>query len=237
VALILGGAIVVFVLLLVTVPSLIPRSFYIPAGSMQPTLEIDDHIMVDTSAYGWSRYSLRFGLSGLLPPGKGRLFGRLPRRGDVIVFRHPDPRQRESLVKRVIGLPGDRVQMKSGRLYINGAIVPREPVKQVAYRDYHGEIQTPMLYEETLPGGKRYAIYERSDDGPLDDTIVYTVPEGELFVLGDNRDASADSRVPGMGYVPAENIIGKAVKVLFTLNRCRPEEGLSCPENRTPRGL
>jgi signal peptidase I len=224
----LVGAFIVYLL----ITTVLFRSFYIPSGSMEPTLEVSDHVIVLNFVYGWSRHSLQLGLGNLLPPSKGRLFGRMPNRGDVIVFRHPKPDNREHLIKRVIGLPGDKVQVKEGRLYINGEVVPRKPMGQVAYRDYHGEIERPMLYEETLPGGKRHAIYERGDDEALDNTIVYTVPEGHVFVMGDNRDASADSRVPETGYIPVENIVGQAVTVLFTLHHCKREEGLTCPTGR-----
>jgi signal peptidase I len=236
----LGRFILGVAVLFLLITTVLIRTFYIPSSSMEPTLEVQDRVIVLNFVYGWSRHSLQFGMGGALPEGEGRIFGRLPGRGDVIVFRHPDPGKREHLIKRVIGLPGDEIRMRSGRLYINGEVVPRESLGKVEYRDRWGRIVAPTRYEETLPGGRRHAIYEHTDDGQFDDTPAFTVPEGNVFVMGDNRDESSDSRnflEDGLGYVPVEFIVGRAATVLFTLHRCRREEGLACPKGRVLQGL
>jgi signal peptidase I len=234
------GAAVVF-LIITTVAF---RTFYIPSSSMEPTLEVDDRVIVLNFVYGWSRHSLQFGLGAGLPAGEGRILGRLPGRGDVIVFRHPE--RREHLIKRVIGLPGDEIQVREGRLYINGEIVPRDLRGAISFRDRNDRLMSPKLYEETLPGGRTHLIYEDSDRYDeealtpfgVDDTTVFSVPENHVFVMGDNRDHSSDSR-SDLGVVPAEFIVGRAVTVLFTLHACKPEPGLECPRvwDRMWRGL
>jgi len=212
------------------------RVFFIPSGSMEPTLEVGDRVMVLNFAYGWSRRSLQFGMGDHLPGGSGRFLGRLPERGHVVVFY--DPVQRLHLIKRVIGLPGDTIKMIGGRLYINDDLVPRDLRDVVTYRTRRGDQVSPNLYEESLPDGPQHWIYELSDDRSLDDTITFTVPDGHVFVMGDNRDDSQDSRkIGGIGYVPVENLVGRAVTVLFTLHRCRPEPALTCPTGRVWRGL
>ncbi len=179
------------------------------------------------------------GLGDHKPTCDGRILGRLPARGDVVVFRHPacDPRRSSStnkcehLIKRVIGLPGDRIEMRAGRLYLNGELVERELVDIIRYRTYDShEIVDPRLYEETLPGGKSHNIYERSDSHTLDDGVQFVVPDHHVFVMGDNRDMSRDSRdLRSLGPVPTEQLVGKAMTVLFTFKRCRKEATLSCP--------
>jgi len=220
----------------VVITTLIFRVFYIPSGSMEPTLEVGDRVMVLNFAYGWSRRSVQFGIGDYLPGGSGRILGRLPERGHVVVFY--DPVQRQHLIKRVIGLPGDTVKMTDGRLYINDELTPRDLRGVVSYRERRGNIVQPRLYEEALPDGPEHWIYERTDDANLDNTFTFTVPDGNIFVMGDNRDDSQDSRkIGGFGYVPVENLVGRAVTVLFTLHRCKPEPSLQCPTGRVWRGL
>ncbi len=231
----IAGAAVVYL----AITTLLFRTFYIPSSSMEPTLEVGDRVIVLNFMYGWSRQSLPFGLGDHLPSGDGRILGRLPARGDVAVFRHPacDPsRPRatnrcEHLIKRVIGLPGDEIEMRAGRLYLNGELVERDLVDIVRYRTYDTrEIVNPQLFEESLPGGKVHKIYERSDSNPLDDGLQFVVPAHHVFVMGDNRDMSRDSRDRrSLGFVPTEQMVGKAMTVLFTFKSCRKEATLECP--------
>jgi len=193
--------------------------FSIPSGSMIPTLLVGDYLFVSKYSYGYSRYSLPFGLP--LIPGPGRIFEHAPRRGDVAVFKFP-ANPSIDYIKRVIGLPGDKIQMRDGRLYINGTIVPREEVKDTSYTDRDQAAVPVHEYIETLPGGARHPIFEITDRGRWDDTLEYTVPAGTYFMMGDNRDNSSDSRVPpregGVGFVPVENFVGRAEFIFFSFS-------------------
>jgi signal peptidase I len=202
--------VVIAVLIAIAIRSFAYEPFNIPSGSMKPTLLIGDYLFVSKWSYGYSRYSLPFGL----PLFSGRIFGGGPERGDVAVFKLPtDPKI--DYIKRIIGLPGDQIQMRGGILYINGKAVQRQPIED--YVDENGE--RLKQYIETLPNGVQHRILERSDDGPLDDTDVYNVPPGHYFAMGDNRDNSQDSRVLGaVGYVPAENLVGKAEFLFFSIS-------------------
>lgn len=211
--------------------------FYIPSGSMRPTLEVGDRFIASKWAYGWSRYSLPWGVANLLPQKEGRFLGRLPKRGDVAVF--VNPKNGMVMIKRVIGLPGDVIETRGGRLYINGARVPRTFLRMSRYRDQYGQIRTAQVYSEHFTDRQRpHTIYEFSDQMVLsgwspDDAGPFTVKDGHLFMMGDNRDNSNDSRSPhGPGQVPMENLIGKAQTIVFTLAHCRKEPGLDCPSGR-----
>ena len=178
--------------------------FNIPSGSMIPTLQVGDYLFVSKYSYGYSHFSLP-----LSPPlFSGRVFGQLPQRGDVAVFKFPRDTSQD-YIKRIIGLPGDRIQMKAGQLYINGVKVQRKP-EDVEYID---DCRTPMMvkrFGEVLPNGSEHDIVKATDDGPLDDTPEYKVPEGHVFAMGDNRNNSSDSRVmDGVGFVPVENLVGQ----------------------------
>jgi signal peptidase I len=188
--------------------------FSIPSASMVPTLLVGDYLFVSKFSYGYSRYSLPFGL----PLFSGRVFFRPPHRGDVAVFKLPrDPSV--DFIKRIIGLPGDRIQMKDGILNINGEPVKREKLGPYFY-DENGRTSTYIHYIETLPNGYQHDTIEIGDDQPLDNTAVFTVPPNTYFMMGDNRDNSADSRDPdsGVGYVPAANIVGRAEFIFFSTN-------------------
>lgn len=164
------------------------RSYSVPAGSMAPTLLAGDRLIVNSRAYG--------------------ALGRPPARGDVAVFTRVDTG--EDYLKRVVGLPGETVQLRDGVLYINDMAVPRERLKDFVLVDGTGRRATVARFRETLPGGRQMEVLERSGDaGPYDDTDVFTVPEGHYFLLGDNRDNSLDSRA-GIGFVPAGNFVGRA---------------------------
>lgn len=188
--------------------------FNIPSGSMKPNLLIGDYLFVSKYSYGYSRYSLPFGL----PLIDGRVMDHEPKRGDVAVFKLPtDPRT--DYIKRVIGLPGDRIQMRHGRLYINGTRMKREPMGVVIDSRGDGEDVRMNVYQETLPEGLVHIIYEESDNGPLDNTTEYRVPDHHYFMMGDNRDNSQDSRVTELvGYVPYDNFVGKAERLFFSTN-------------------
>jgi signal peptidase I len=207
--------------------SFVAAPFNIPSGSMLPTLYIGDYLIVSKWPYGYSRYSFPLGFPGF----NGRIFESMPKRGDVVVFRHPS--EDSDLIKRVIGLPGDTVEVRSGRLILNGhlvartplpptrvAVTPNSPCKVVppatpaviamngqSYCLYHG-------FLETLPGRPSYTVLDQVNDGAADNFPQTTVPAGHVFMMGDNRDDSLDSRFPGfeggIGMVPIENLIGRA---------------------------
>jgi signal peptidase I len=210
--------------------------FSIPSASQEPNIIQGDYILVSKSAYGWGRYSIPFSA-----PFAGRIGFRSPQRGDVVVFRLPRD-TRVDYIKRLVGLPGDRIQLKGGVVYVNGTPLAREPLAPAMGNlpDGYGPVERFM---ESAPNGRRYVIQKGPGIGPADDTGVYIVPPHCYFVLGDNRDNALDSRFdpsmpvaatdsptcgwdsaldqnvpqePGVGYVPEENLIGKAVMVLFS---------------------
>lgn len=187
--------------------------FKIPSGSMYPTLEVGDFLFVSKYTYGYSRHSFPFSF----PTFKGRIWLDMPERGDVVVFK--DPRNtRTDFIKRIIGLPGDTVQLLDGRLFINGNQLDREPVGRYVIREYTPFPQVFEEYIETLPEGKTHRLIEFSDDTPIvDNTPVFKIPEGHYFMMGDNRDNSNDSRKE-IGMVPLDNIEGKARFLFYSHN-------------------
>ncbi|MDZ7713279.1 MAG: signal peptidase I [Rhodovibrio sp.] len=181
--------------------------FSIPSGSMIPTLLVGDYLFVSKYAYGYSRFSLPLGL----PLFDGRIMADAPERGDVAVFKLPADNSTD-YIKRVIGLPGDRIQVVDGILHINGEPVEREKVRETTV----GQASV-TVYRETLPNGESHLIRERGDDSFFDDTPVYEVPAGHYFMMGDNRDSSQDSRaLQRVGYIPFENLVGRAEVVFFS---------------------
>ena len=192
--------------------SLVAEPFNIPSGSMIPSLLVGDYLFVTKYSYGYSRYSFPFGLA----PIDGRLFGgdSTPQRGQVAVFRLPSDTSVD-YIKRVIGVPGDRIQVRQGVLHINGQPVERRLVGN-GRQGASGGGQMTTLYQETLPGGLTHLIQEISDRQTFDNTPEYVVPAGHYFMMGDNRDNSRDSRSSSVGFVPIENFIGEARFLFFS---------------------
>ena len=188
--------------------------FNIPSGSMLPTLEIGDYLFVSKFSYGYSQHSLPLSLP-LIP---GRILFSEPERGDVAVFKLPSDNKTD-YIKRIVGVPGDKIQVKDGRLNINGKTVRRRKVKDYLIQGNFGQNQKVTRCIETLPNGKTYAILEMSDQGPLDNTGVYIVPDNHYFAMGDNRDNSQDSRVQTqVGFIPKKNLVGRAEILFFSKN-------------------
>ncbi len=190
------------------------QPFTIPSASMEPNLYEGDYIIVSKYTYGWSHHSIPFS-----PPlFSGRVFERPAQRGDIVVFKLPRDGHTD-YVKRLIGLPGDRIQVKQGLLYINDVQVPRQALPSVREDTGYG-VRDVARYRETLPGGRSFITNDYGTDQDLDNTDVFVVPEHHYFMMGDNRDNSSDSRVPpeagGVGYVPAENLVGKAQIILLS---------------------
>ncbi|HEY1941924.1 MAG TPA: signal peptidase I [Roseiarcus sp.] len=207
------------------VRTLLFQPFNIPSGSLIPTLLVGDYIFVSKYAYGYSHFSLP-GFLDLVPSAMpGRIFASQPKRGDVIVFKLPRDGETD-YIKRLIGLPGDKVQMIKDRLYINGQMVEREPLPPYSATGRFGTTEEVPHYRETLPGGVSHEIIQLDGDAnPMPytaNTDVYDVPPGEYFFMGDNRDNSSDSRVPpdkgGVGYVPFVNLVGRAEVIFFSVD-------------------
>jgi signal peptidase I len=204
------------VLIFLVVRVFLFQPFTIPSASMEPTVLTGDYLIISKFNYGFSRHSIPFS-----PPlFQGRVFDHAPQRGDIIVFKLPRDGQTD-YIKRLIGLPGDRIQMRQGVLFLNGKPVPRQEMAPVIEPGPLGLDQKVYRYRETLPDGKTYVTNSFGVDGDVDNTAVYVVPPHNYFFLGDNRDNSADSRYPesiGVGFVPEENLVGKADLVLMSWN-------------------
>lgn len=198
------------------------ESFSIPSGSMIRTLLIGDFLFVNKISYGYGKYSFPFGLA----PFSGRIFYTPPQRGDVVVFR-TDKQPGMDFIKRVVGLPGDRIQMKGGILHINDVPVQFEQVEPLEYVDQDGITYKATVYKETLPNGVEHPVVldEPLGEGSFDDTLVYTVPSDHFFMMGDHRHRSGDSRdLTHMGFIPSNYLVGRASLIFFSFEKCK--EGL-----------
>lgn len=231
----------------------------IPSESMVPTLQVSDRVAVAKFAYGYDRYSMPLNLGRFIPLPEGRIFAKAPKRGDIAVFEHTHTAR--VMIKRVIGLPGDTIQMIDETLYLNGDPVDAELVRSVQYVP-HGDsnVVTAHEWRETIDG-KSWISHRQLSGTPGDDTVVFKVPEGHVFLMGDNRDNSLDSRflsghcppedgvvskagcplsVPAdrasVGFVPMDHLIGRADTVLLTLHKCKLRDGETCPK-RAWKGL
>ncbi|HEV7602551.1 MAG TPA: signal peptidase I [Bradyrhizobium sp.] len=202
------------VLLVLIAKGALAEPFYVPSASMEPTLLIGDALLASKYPYGYGAASLPIHVAF---PETGRVFGAMPKRGDVVVFRWPGDRS-QVWVKRVVGLPGDRVQMREGQIFINDHAASLKPDGIGNAEDDNGSGEPARRYVETLPGGVAHTIFKIVDHGWLDNTPEVTVPPDRLFVMGDNRDNSADSRVPvregGVGLLPTDNLVGRVDAIL-----------------------
>lgn len=208
------------------------QPFSIPSGSMRPTLLEGDYLFVTKWAYGYSHHSLPFSPDLF----SGRFFNTAPERGDVAVFKFP-PNPSLDYIKRVIGLPGDRIQMREGQLFINGEGVPREQVGEINNPDIT-ELNRPVeVWRETLPNGVSYDTLDLTPNGIGDNTREFVVPEGHYFMMGDNRDNSTDSRF-SVGYVPEDHLVGRANIIFFSIaNSASPLEIWKWPTSLRPSRL
>ena len=203
------------ILIAVAIRTVAYEPFNIPSGSMRPTLLVGDYLFVSKFSYGYSKYSLPFSL----PLFSGRIIGRAPERGDVVVFKTPADNATD-FIKRVIGVPGDRVQVRGGVVFVNDQAIERQRIEDFLLEGRNGSVVRIPQYLETMQNSAQYLTLDEGQRS-ADNTRVFTVTEGHYFVMGDNRDNSADSRfaVPtGVGLVPAENLVGRAEILFFSTN-------------------
>ena len=212
------------------------QPFNIPSGSMKSTLLVGDFLFVSKLSYGYSTYTFPQTLDipfvkvsiPLRPQHlfSGRILARLPKRGDVAVFKLPRDNSTD-FIKRVIGLPGDEIETRHGVLFINGVAVPKRPIAPFVAVEEDGVTRSSPRYEETLPNGVKYTVLDTIDEGPADNRGPFKVPADHYFMMGDNRDNSTDSRFSAVGFVPYENFVGRADLIFFSAaidepNNCRP---------------
>ena len=223
--------------------------YHIPSESMLPTLTVGDRIVVNKFAYGYSRHSVPFSLAPDVPSPTGRLYYRAPKRGDVVVFIHP--RTGDTMIKRLVGLPGDEIEIRDGRLIINGTLIARDARADYRYKEHKGGITTVREFDQRLalngdpdtPEGsadvRTFTILERGDSLMGDQFGPAVVPDNTVFMLGDNRDNSVDSRYldHGVGFVPIDHLVGRAEFVLFSTNIARKIDDLYTHKPKLWRGL
>jgi len=201
------------ILIAISIRAFAYEPFNIPSGSMLPTLLIGDYLFVSKFTYGYSRYSFTFGY----PAFPGRFLSSPVERGDVAVFKKPGD-EGTDYIKRILGVPGDRIQMIDGVFHLNGEPVKKERVDDFTHVDLDGNhIRVPQ-YRETLPDGTTYMTLDAISNGAADNTRVFLVPQGHYFAMGDNRDNSLDSRLSwGIGFVPEQNLVGRAEVLFFSV--------------------
>lgn len=206
------------ILIALTLRTFAFEPFSIPSGSMKPTLLEGDYLFVSKYSYGYSRHS--FPMS--FPSYKGRIFGEYPKRGDVAVFKFTR-NTKIDYIKRIVGLPGDKIQIKNGILFINEKAIERESMGLWSAKNVNNIMYTYDKYAEKLADDLFYEVLDASPNGMLDNTDVYTVPEGHFFAMGDNRDQSSDSRILSqLGFIPFDNLVGKAQIIFYSRDRSEP---------------
>ena len=212
----MGKSVIIALLIALVIRTVLFQPFTIPSGSMEPTVMPGDYVIIEKYAYGYSRHSLP-----LSPPlFKGRIGTLKPHRGDVVVFKLPRDNHTD-YIKRLIGLPGDKIQVSRGVVYVNGKAFARQEISPGVETGPFGLTHPVDRFQETMPSGKTYVTNSYGPDGEADNTGVYVVPAKSYFFMGDNRDNSADSRFAsevGVGYVPEENLVGRASFVLLSWN-------------------
>jgi len=209
-------SIIIAILIALLIRSFIFEPFNIPSGSMKPNLLVGDFIFVSKYSYGFSKHSLPFSIP-LIP---GKIFSNTPERGDIVVFKTPE-NNRTDYIKRVIGLPGDKIQIKNGIIFINGSEILRKKLNDFIDTDKQSSNKRVRMYNEYF-FNKEVNILDITDNGIADNTQLFNVPENHFFVMGDNRDNSQDSRfISTVGFIPYENLVGKAQFIFFSLENAR----------------
>ena len=208
-------SIIIAVFIALLIRSFIAEPFNIPSGSMKPNLLVGDFIFVSKWSYGYSKHSLPFSIP-LIP---NKIFSKLPNRGDIVVFKTPED-NRTDYIKRVIGLPGDKIKIINGNINLNGKNIARKKMKDFFDNDKNTSLKRIRKYKE-FHDSISFDIIDIMDNGIADNTQLFEVPDGYFFVMGDNRDNSQDSRFKTVGFIPFDNLVGKARFIFFSLENSR----------------